>query len=135
MKFPIYLHKAESGSFSGFVPDIIGCYFAGDNIDDTIADAYGAIDAHLEYQTEKGRPLPTAQDITAHADDEDCQGGIWAYVDIDLSKYDGKAVKLNITLPQHLLARIDDYVEVHREYPSRSGFLAELARRELQKTA
>ncbi|MEZ2604984.1 type II toxin-antitoxin system HicB family antitoxin [Kluyvera intermedia] len=77
-------YKAGSSSFSGFVPDIIGCNFAGDNFGDTIADTYVAIDAHLEYQTEKGHPLPTAQNITAY--DEDCQDGIRAYVDIDLSK-------------------------------------------------
>ncbi len=135
MKFPIYLHQADSGSFSGFVPDITGCYFAGETIDNAIADAYGAIDAHLDYVTEKGHPVPEAQDISTHMGDEDCQGGIWAYVDIDLSKYDGRAVKLNITLPQNLLAKIDAYVELHKEYSSRSGFLADLARRELQKSA
>ncbi|EMA4402894.1 type II toxin-antitoxin system HicB family antitoxin, partial [Escherichia coli] len=56
-------------------------------------------------------------------------------VDIDLSKYDGKAVKLNITLPQNLLTKIDSYVESHKEYGSRSGFIAELARREILKSA
>lgn len=135
MKFPIYLHKTESGSFSGFVPDIEGCFFAGDNIDTTIDDAYEAIDTHLEFMAEEGDPLPEAKDISAHFDDEDCQGGVWAYADIDLSKYDGKAVKLNITLPQNLLNRIDTFVEVHNEYKSRSGFLAEIARRELSKIA
>jgi len=135
MKFPIYLHKAESGSFSGFVPDIVGCYFAGESIDDAIADAYSAIDAHLEYQAEKGQTLPEAKKIGAHIDDKDCQGGYWAFVEIDLSKYDGKAIKLNITLPQNLLMKIDSYVEMHQQFASRSGFIAELARRELQKTA
>lgn len=53
MKFPIYLHQADSGSFSGFVPDITGCYFAGETIDAAIADAWSAIDAHLDYVTEK----------------------------------------------------------------------------------
>lgn len=135
MKFPVYLHKAESGTFSGFIPDIVGCIFAGDTIDDALADASSAIDAHLEYMAEKGRDLPAAQDISAHIDDEDCRGGIWAYVDIDMSRYDGKAVKLNITIPQNVLTKIDEYVEAHREYSSRSGFLVELARREMQRTA
>jgi len=135
MKFPIYLHRTESGGFSGFVPDIKGCYFAGDNIDETIADAFSAIDAHLEFQAEKGENLPIALPVETHFDDESCQGGYWAFVDIDLSKYDGKAVKLNITLPQNLLNRIDSYVGLHKDFGSRSGFIAELARRELQKTA
>jgi len=133
MKFPIYLHQAERGSFSGFIPGIEGCYFAGDTIDDAIADANSAIDAHLSFQSEKGRPLPVARPIAEHASDEDCQGGIWAYTDVDLSRYDGKAVKLNITLPQNLLKTIDSYVELNREYGSRSGFFAELARREITR--
>ncbi|WP_336736770.1 type II toxin-antitoxin system HicB family antitoxin, partial [Cedecea sp. VD32] len=60
MKYPVYLHQAESGSWSGFVPDIEGCYFAGDTIDEAIDDAHGAINAHLEYQSEKGRAVPVA---------------------------------------------------------------------------
>lgn len=135
MKFPIYLHRAESGSFSGFFPDIAGCYFAGNSIDDAIADAYNALDAHLEYQAEKGNALPEAQEIAAHFENESCAGGYWAFVDVDLTKYDGRAVKLNITLPQNLLCRIDSYVEFNNEFSSRSGFIAELARRELQKVA
>lgn len=133
MKYPVYLHQAESGTFSGFVPDIAGCYFAGDNIDEAIADAHAAIDAYLEYQSEKGREVPDAGTINDYKDDEDCRGGIWGLVDIDISKYQGKAVKLNITLPQNLLSRIDTYVSSNGDYTSRSGFLAELARRELLK--
>ena len=77
--------------------------------------------------------MPEAKGIEVHIENEDCQNGIWAYVDIDVSKYDGKAVKLNITLPQNLLVRIDNFVELHKEYNSRSGFLADLARKELTK--
>ncbi|MDU2938446.1 MAG: type II toxin-antitoxin system HicB family antitoxin [Enterobacteriaceae bacterium] len=77
--------------------------------------------------------VPSRHPVISKA--EDCQGGIWAYVDIDMSKYDGKAVKLNITLPQNLLFKIDAYVGLNSEYGSRSGFFAELARRELQKRA
>ncbi|EJF29218.1 type II toxin-antitoxin system HicB family antitoxin [Enterobacter sp. Ap-916] len=133
MKYPVYLHQAESGSWSGFVPDIEGCYFAGDTIDEAIDDAHGAINAHLEYQSEKGRAVPVALTINDHKNDESCQGGVWGFVDIDITRYEGKSVKLNITLPQSLLARIDSYVSGNREYASRSGFLAELARRELTK--
>ncbi|MNB71925.1 hypothetical protein D3C75_185030 [compost metagenome] len=133
MKYPVYLHQADSGTYSGFVPDVPGCYFAGDTIDDAIADAYAAIDAYLEYQSEKGQDVPAARSMNAHKDDEDCQGGMWGFVDIDTSKYEGKATKLNITLPQNLLRRIDAYVSSNGEFSSRSGFIAELARRELLK--
>lgn len=133
MRYPIYLHQAEDGSFSGFVPDVIGCYFAGDTIDDAISDAQNALDTYFEYMSEKGHSPDKAKTVADHLNNEDCTGGSWAYVDIDLTKYDGKAIKLNITMPQFLLSRIDEYVNSHREYHSRSGFLAELARRELAK--
>lgn len=110
-------------------------FFAGNNIDDAIADAFYALDVHLEFQVEKGKTLPVAMPVEAHFDNENCQGGYWAFVDIDLSKYDGKAVKLNITLPQNLLNKIDSYVELHQHFGSRSGFIAEIARRELKKNA
>ncbi|MBD2785277.1 type II toxin-antitoxin system HicB family antitoxin [Xenorhabdus sp. DI] len=133
MRYPIYLHQADDGSFSGFVPDVVGCYFAGNSIDDAIVDAANALGAYFEYLSEQGKIPVEAKTVADHLDDEDCTGGIWAYVDIDLAKYEGRTTKLNITLPQFLLARIDDYVSSHREYHSRSGFFAELARRELSK--
>jgi predicted RNase H-like HicB family nuclease len=135
MKYPVYLHQAESGTYSGFVPDIPGCYFAGETLDDAIADAWGAMDTWLAFQSEKGLSIPVAKSINDHKDDTDCQGGIWGFVDIDMTRYEGKAVKLNITLPQSLLGKIDAYVAHSSEFGSRSGFLAELARRELMKHA
>ena len=57
-------------------------------------------------------------------------GGV---VDIDVTKYLGKAQKLNITLPGYLLNRIDEYVLHHPEEKSRSGFLASAALKVLQQ--
>lgn len=132
MRFPLYLHRADSGGFSGFVPDIVGCYFAGESFDAAIADAEGAIDAHLSFLAEERKSdMPVASGIDAHLNDEDCQGGFWAFIDVDMTRYNGRAVKLNITLPEHLLVRIDNYVKNHKGYGSRSGFFAELASREM----
>ncbi|MBY4953239.1 MULTISPECIES: type II toxin-antitoxin system HicB family antitoxin [Pantoea] len=131
MRFPVYLHKTESNTYSGFVPDVVGCFFAGETVDDALTDASAAIDSHVESSTDAGYEVPVATNIETHIEDENCQGGYWAFVDIDLSRYEGKAVKLNITLPQNLLTKIDSYVDHHREYGSRSGFLAALARKEL----
>jgi len=133
MRFPVYLHKTDSESYSGFAPDIEGCFFAGETVDDTLQDAAEALHIHFEAMADSDMPVPETKGIEFYLQDDACQGGIWAFVDIDVSKYDGKAVKLNITLPQHLLTRIDRFVESHKEFGSRSGFLAELARRELAK--
>ena len=52
--------------------------------------------------------------------------GVWAAVDVDVSRYEGKAEKINITIPRRLLVKIDAYAKAHGS--TRSGFLAEAAR-------
>ena len=89
MRYPIYLHQADDGSFSGFVPDVIGGYFTGDTIDDAISNAQNALDGvrldtHFEYMSEKGHVPNQAKTVA------DCTGGSWAYVYIDLTKYGSK---------------------------------------------
>lgn len=96
MRYPIYIHKTDTGTYSGFVPDIQGCLFAGDTFDETIEDAAGAIDAHVEFTVDEGGRIPVARTFDTYLDDPDCQGGTWAYIDVDLSRYDSRSVKPNI---------------------------------------
>ena len=49
---------------------------------------------------------------------------IWAVVDVDVSRYLGKAEKINVTLPQRLIHQIDSRVAQDRRFKSRSAFLA-----------
>lgn len=131
MRFPVYLHETETGTYSGFVPDVMGCIFAGSTVDEALADAHDAISVHVEALYDHEMELPEAHTIQEHVDNEACKGGMWALVDVDLSKYDGKVVRINVTLPEHLLSRMDSYVEAHAEYGSRSGFIASMARKVL----
>ncbi|WP_204302329.1 type II toxin-antitoxin system HicB family antitoxin, partial [Serratia marcescens] len=34
MFYPAYIHSDSDGSASGFFPDVPGCFFAGDSLDD-----------------------------------------------------------------------------------------------------
>jgi predicted RNase H-like HicB family nuclease len=115
------------------VPDIPGCFSAGDDLDDAMAMAREAIESHLEILAEDGAAIPSAQKVTVHQTKADFEGCIWALVDIDITKYLGKAEKLNITLPAHLITRIDEHVKHHPEVKSRSGFLASAALKVLQQ--
>ncbi len=115
------------------VPDIPGYYSVGDDLDDAMAMAREAIEGHFEILAEDGAPIPSAQKVTLHAANPKYAGCMWAVVDIDVTKYLGKAQKLNITLPGYLLNRIDEYVLHHPEKKSRSGFLASAALKVLQQ--
>ncbi|MCY1278083.1 antitoxin of bacterial toxin-antitoxin system [compost metagenome] len=134
MLYPIAILPGDDGHAWGVeVPDLPGCFSAGDDLDDAMAMAREAIEGHLEILAEERAPIPVAKKLTFHAANPEYAGCTWALVDIDVTRYMGKAEKLNITLPGYLLNRIDDYVRNHPEQKSRSGFLAAAALRVLQE--
>ena len=125
MKFPVVLHKDADSEYGVTVPDVPGCFSAGETMAEALA-------LHFEGLVADGDPLPRASELDIHAVNPDYAGGVWALVDFDVTPYLGKAVRFNATLPEHLLARIDDYVKNHPEHKSRSGFLADASLRALQ---
>ena len=127
MRFPVVLHTDDGTRFGVTVPDLPGCFSSGDSFDDALTSVLEAIDLHLEGIIEEGGEVPIPAAISSYLNHPDYAGGVWALVDVDVSRFDGKAEKINITLPRRLLAKIDDYARTHGA--TRSGFLAEAARR------
>jgi predicted RNase H-like HicB family nuclease/predicted RNA binding protein YcfA (HicA-like mRNA interferase family) len=131
MRFPVVLHTDDGTHYGVTVPDLPGCFSGGDSIDDALDNVREAIDLHLEGLTEDGDEVPTPKPIAEHQASGEFSDGIWAIVDVDTMKYEGKAEKINITLPRRLLVQIDEYAQAHGE--SRSGFLAEAARAAMRR--
>lgn len=133
MLFPIAIFPGDDNHACEVeVPDIPGCFSAGDDLDDAMAMAREAIEGHLEVLAEDGQMIPKAGRVTSHAANPAYVGCTWAVIDIDITRYLGKAETLSITLPAYLLSRIDAYVKSHPEQKCRSGFLAEAALKLLQ---
>ena len=128
MLFPAFVEIDADGSASGFFPDVTGCFFAGETPEQTLQDAHSALSAHFELMAEKEMLIPEAsqQWMTDFS-----QPGIWIYIDIDITRYLGKSERINITMPQLLIEKIDQAVGSDMRYSSRSHFLAEAARKEL----
>jgi len=126
MRFPVVLHTDDGIRYGVTVPDLPGCFSAGETLDEALDAVREAIDLHLEGLMEEGGDVPTPRSIAEHRANPDFAEGVWATVDIDVSRYEGKAEKVNITLPRRLLVKIDEYAKAHGE--TRSGFLAEAAR-------
>ena len=126
MRYPVVLHTDDGVRFGVTVPDLPGCFSTGDDFDQALESVKEAIELHLEGLVEEGGDVPIPLAITVHRANPDFADGIWAAVDIDIAKYDGKSEKVNITLPRRLLAKIDEYVRSHGA--TRSGFLADAAR-------
>jgi predicted RNase H-like HicB family nuclease len=126
MRFPVVLHTDDEVRYGVTVPDLPGCFSAGDTFDEALESVREAIELHLEGVIEEGGDVPVPRAIAEHRANLDFADGVWAAVDVDVSRYEGKAEKINITLPRRLLVKIDDYAKAHGS--TRSGFLAEAAR-------
>lgn len=126
MRFPVVLHTDDGVHFGVTVPDLPGCFSAGDTFDAALDSVLEAIDLHLEGLIEDGGIIPATRAIAEHRANSEFTDGVWAVVEVDVSRFEGRAEKINITLPRLLLARIDSYVKAHGA--TRSGFLAEAAR-------
>lgn len=125
MRFPIVIHKDKATDYGVIVPDLPGCYSAGDSADEALSNAIEAIECHIEGLLMDGDPIPKAQPIEHHQRRREFAGGIWAMVDVDVSKLSGNVRRINITLPERVLTQIDSFATKHGE--TRSGFLAHAA--------
>ena len=107
MLYPIAIRPGDEQHAWGVdVPDIPGCFSAGEDLDDAMAMAREAIEGHLEILAEDCARIPVATPVSAHVSNPEYEGCIWALVDIDITRYLGKAEKLNITLPAILLMEV-----------------------------
>lgn len=130
MLYPVAVEKgSETEAFGVIVPDIPGCFSAGDTFEEALENVKEAIAGHLEILAEDGEDIPFASEPSKHLSDSEYQGFIWAVVDIDVSRYLGKSEKVNVTLPSRLIRLIDDRVAKDKSFKSRSAFLAAGAER------
>ena len=130
MHFPVVLHSDDGVRYGVTVPDLPGCFSTGDTFDEALASVVEAIDLHLEGITEDGGDVPLVRTIGEHRANPDYADGVWAAVEVDVSRFDGRAEKINITVPRNLLAKIDTYAKSHGA--TRSGFLADAARQAMR---
>ena len=107
MKFPVVLHTDDGVRYGVTVPGLPGCFSAGETLDDALDSIREAIDLHLEGMGEEGAPLPEQHPLAEYQADPNYAGGVWAVVDVDASRVEGKTEKVNITLPRNLIRRID----------------------------
>jgi len=128
MLYPVYVHTGDDSHAHGVtIPDFPGCFSAADDWQDLPAMVQEAIELWCEGSNVE-LPKPTAlNNLINHPD---YTGGVWVLIDIDVAKLETKAIRLNISLPQGLVAEIDAYAKSHGA--SRSGFLAQAARQAMR---
>jgi predicted RNase H-like HicB family nuclease len=122
MRYPVVIHKDKSSDYGVTVPDLPGCFSVGTTMEEALLNVIEAIECHLEGMLFDGETIPEALSVEVHQRNKAFARGTWALVNVDLSRLDSKAKRINITLPERVLALVDE--QAKREGESRSGLLA-----------
>jgi predicted RNase H-like HicB family nuclease len=126
MLYPVYVHVGdEVHAYGVTVPDFPGCFSAADDVQDLPRMVQEAIELSCEGEDME---LPEPTPLAELANDPEYVGGVWMLIDVDTSRLETKAVRINITLPQGLLNKVDSHVKELGKGATRSGFLAQAAR-------
>ena len=128
MRYPVVVHKDKNSVYGVTVPDIPGCFSAGESFDEALSNTIEAIEAHLELMAEEKLSLPQATCIENHNNNTDYKNGTWGFVDINIMPFLGKGEKINVTLPSLLIHKIEK-----AGIKNRSAFLTEAALQTLEK--
>ena len=122
MRYPIAIHHDDNSAYGVTVPDIPGCFSAGDTFDEALINTEEAILGHIDILAEDGDIAPLATSIEAHRKNPDFKEATWGFVDVDITPFLGKSEKINVTLPSFVIHKIEQ-----AGVKNRSKFLAEAA--------
>lgn len=82
MRYPIVIYKDPDSDYGMLVPDLPGCYTAGDTIADVLRQAVEAIECHLEGMLLDGDPIPKPKNIAFHENNPEYAEGLWKTITI-----------------------------------------------------
>jgi predicted RNase H-like HicB family nuclease len=125
MRFPVVIEPGtESTAFGVVVPDLPGCFSAGDTLDEALGAAEEAISAWIDAALDAGEGIPAPSALEGLRDNPDYAGWIFAVVTIDPAVLDDTVDRVNITLPRRVLSRLDALAKAKGE--TRSGYIAQM---------
>ena len=125
------IHKDADSDFGVSFPDFPGVITAGTTLDDARTMAEEALALHIEGMVEDGEAIPEPSALEEVMSDPDNRSGVAILV--SMKNVQPKAVRVNVTLPEDVLAQIDKYAEAHGY--TRSGLLTQAAKKLMAEAA
>lgn len=126
MKFPIAIETGNADTAWGIVvPDLPGCFSAGDSLDEAYAMAKEAIETWINTALDDGQSIPKVKPMENHMANVEFKGWAWGVVEVDMDDLSDTVDRINVSIPRRVLRQIDQYV--NKRHENRSGFLARAA--------
>jgi predicted RNase H-like HicB family nuclease len=125
MRYPIAIEPGdETTAFGVVVPDLPGCFSAGDTLDEALAGAEEAAAAWIDAALDAGEAIPPPSSLEAIRANPDFVGWAFGIVTLDPALLDDTIERVNITLPRRVLKRLDAIARAAGA--TRSGFIARM---------
>lgn len=121
-RYVALIHKDPETAYGVSFYDFPGCITAAETLEDAVRKAKEVLAFHIQAMLADHDPLPDATPIEKVMADPESHGALPFEVSVS-----SKAVRVNITLEEGLLAEIDAFAGA--KHKSRSQLLAEAARR------
>jgi predicted RNase H-like HicB family nuclease len=134
MRYPIAIESGnDTVAFGVVVPDLPGCFSAGDTLDEAMAGAEEAAAAWIDATLDAGNPIPSPSSLDTIRQNPDFAGWTFGVITLDPALLDDTIERVNITLPRRVLKRLDALAQAAGE--SRSGYIAHLTLEEPRRVA
>ena len=123
MLYPAYIYEgSENTAYGAEFPDFPGCFSAADELKDLTDNLQEAVEVYFD-----GEDLELPSPSRIENLKGKYKGGFWLMADIDLSRISSKTKRINITMSQMVLSKID------RATDNRSQFLTDAALEKLSR--
>jgi predicted RNase H-like HicB family nuclease len=125
------IHKDADSDYGVSFPDFPGVVTAGKSLDEARALAEEALSFHIDGLLEDGEAIPEPSSLEEIMSDPENRDGVAILVAVKTDAV--KSVRVNVTLPEDVLAQIDKFAK--ERGLSRSGFLAQAAKKAIEQDA
>jgi len=125
MRYPVVIEPGgDTTAFGVIVPDLPGCFSAGDTLDEAMAGVEEAAAAWIDATLDAGEPIPAPTPLEHLRQNREYAGWTFGVISLDPALLDDTIERVNITLPRRVLKRLDALARAAGE--SRSGYIAQL---------
>lgn len=126
MRYPIAIEPGtDNTAFGVVIPDLPGCFSAGDTLDEALDNAERAANLWIDAALDAGQTIPKPSPLDAIRNDKAFAGWVVGLVTVDPAQLDDTIERVNITLPRRVLRRLDNKAKEAGE--TRSGYIARMA--------
>lgn len=127
MRYPIVIEEGTHNTAVGIaVPDLPGCFSAGDTLDEAMSNVEEAAAAWVDAALDQGLAVPRPSSLEAIKALPEYRGWTVGVVTLDPALFDDTTVRINVSLPARVLKRLDAKVKESGE-KDRSSYIAHMA--------